>query len=544
MKKNYIDILGYHIIKNDDDKILRKNAKKELTVSPMNNMYGDDIIKYKQYVDTDDELIIPRYYGIKKFGKVDMNFNPEKSTMDFKSTLRDYQIPITDKCIEHILKYGGGQLSVPCGRGKTVMAIYIAYKLGLKTLVLTHQSFLQDQWIERIKFFTGEDAGMIRQDIVRIENKNIVVGMVQSIGKRDYGDIFNRFGLIICDECHHYASKYFSQCLSKVGAQYTLGLSATLYRNDGLVRVVNWYLGDVAYKEKMKTNNQVVVKMLNFTSKNKLFKESTKMVKGVRLPNCTKMLGNLVDIKSRNSMLINIIDSLRKDPNRKILILSGRKLAHLPNLKKEVDALIKKDIDDGKILEDECKTYFYTGDCSQKERFEAEKNADIIFGTYHMAQEGLDIERLNTIILATPKKDVVQAVGRILRKVLNDGDIRPLIIDITDNLSIFPKQALVREKLYNQNDYAMQYYYLLEDAFISPKQYVELQGGNSDGICDMMPKDYDEILKVPPVEMIINNSSSDNEDEDEEKKNAKNQYQKKPKYIKKEEPDVFDVFDL
>jgi superfamily II DNA or RNA helicase len=551
--KPYLDINGYHIKKSNFTPKELKTLKKELTVAPVNNMYGNnnDDLCYEQYAENDEEIIVPRFFGVKKYGEPEYKFEPEKVNLKFQSKLRDYQEPIVETGINHILKTGGGEISVPCGRGKTVMAIYIAHRLGLKTLVIVHQSFLQDQWADRIKFFTGEDVGIIRQDKVKVDGKKIVVGMIQSIASRDYGDIFDDFGLVIYDECHHYASKWFSQAIAKLGAKYILGLSATLYRADGLVKVVHWYMGDVAYKERMKTNNQVVVKMLTFNSKDKKrFKETTRMVNGVRIANCTKMLNNLVDIKTRDKMLVNIINTLRKDPERKILVLSGRKISHLPKLKNEIDAFIKKDIEEGKLVEGECQTYYYTGDCKQKERQEAEKNADIIFGTYSMAQEGLDIPRLNTIVLATPKKDVVQAVGRILRKQLEDGDIRPLIVDIIDNVSIFPKQANVREKLYEQSDYIMQYYYILDDKLLSPKEYVNLQGGNSNGVYDIPPKDYDEILKTEPVEFIEGDPSGSDSSNKSKETNSTNssllrrKQRNKEKFAKTDELDVDDVFDI
>ena len=133
-----------------------------------------------------------------------------------------------------------------------------------------------------------------------------------------------------------------------------------------------------------------------------------------------QMVSNLSEIKSRNDVIINIIDELRKNPERKILVLSGRK-AHLKLMKDEIDERIQKDIDNKKILKDECKTFYYIGDLKQSERKNAEQHADILFAIYDMAHEGLDIDRLNTIILASPKKDVVQSVGRILRKILISG---------------------------------------------------------------------------------------------------------------------------
>ena len=538
MSKNYIDRYGYHIKKKKLDENELKSLKKELTVSPGNNMYGTEDIFYEQYTETEKEIIIPRYFGMKKYGEPKKyKFNPEETKIPFVSKLRDYQEPIVEKCVNHILQYGGGHLSVPCGRGKTVMAIYIAHKLGLKTLVLTHQSFLQDQWVDRIKFFTGEDAGIIRQDKVNVDGKNIVVGMIHSIASRDYGDIFEQFGLIICDECHHYASKWFSNTISKLGGKYTLGLSATLYRNDGLIKVVHWYLGEVAYKEKIKTNNQVVVKLLNFSSKHKKFKEITSRVNGINLPNCTKMLNNLVENKERDIILINTINELRQQPGRKILVLSGRKSSHLPNLKKEIDAFIDLDLNSGKLLPGECNTYYYTGDCKQSERFEAEKNADIIFATYHMAQEGLDIPRLNTVVFATPKKDIVQAVGRILRKELQNGDIRPLIVDIVDNLTVFTKQANVREKFYVQSDYKLDYYYFLDKNPISPKQYIEIKKEECAGICDKAPNNFKEIMNVDAVEFFCVDNITNSDD-------SENLIKKKKKFTKQEDLNVEDVFDL
>ena len=66
-----------------------------------------------------------------------------------------------------------------------------------------------------------------------------------------------------------------------------------------------------------------------------------------------------------------------------------------------------------------------------------------------MSSEGLDIPTLNTIILATSRKNVEQSVGRILRK--QDGyEIDPLIIDIVDNLKQFKNQGNIRKRHYKK----------------------------------------------------------------------------------------------
>ena len=69
-----------------------------------------------------------------------------------------------------------------------------------------------------------------------------------------------------------------------------------------------------------------------------------------------------------------------------------------------------------------------------------------------MASEGMDIPKLNTVILASPKSDVEQSVEKFREKAC-DRTHHPLIIDIIDDFSLFKKQAEKRQKLYNKNNY-------------------------------------------------------------------------------------------
>ena len=73
----------------------------------------------------------------------------------------------------------------------------------------------------------------------------------------------------------------------------------------------------------------------------------------------------------------------------------------------------------------------------------------IIIATYAMAEEGLDIKTLTTLVMATPKTDVRQAVGRILRQ----KHSKPLIVDIVDQHDIFSRQWLKRKRYYKKQKY-------------------------------------------------------------------------------------------
>ena len=503
---------GYRLNKEKFTKEQIDEIKEELTVKPIS--FNDaDIEPYAIYRETPSELIIPRHYGVGKLGKHDIDtFKHATTKMQFLKNLRDYQEDICVKCVRYLQNHNGGILSVPCGRGKTVMALKLACILGLKTLVVVHKSFLQDQWVARINQFTDAKVGIIRQDKIKVANVDIVVGMLQSIAMKDYDPkIFDDFGCVIYDECHHTASKIYVNALYKTCGKYTIGLSATPKRADGLTKVINWYIGNMMYSEKQQKNLQVVAKILYYKSNHPNFKEYKKWYLKTRksLPDTVKMITNLCDSDERNMHLVNIINELRKNPERKILVLSERK-QHLTDLKTFVDSSIQKDIENGIILPNECISCFYTGDCTREERNMAEEDGDILFATTGLANEGLDIERLNTIILATPMRKITQAIGRIMRKILKTGDIRPLIIDFSDKLSSFVSQSNDREKEYINTDYKIEHYYIRNANLVTFDAYMLEEGYLDQEDIDAIPDkpnyipQWSNVLNIDNVQNIAN----------------------------------------
>ena len=142
-----------------------------------------------------------------------------------------------------------------------------------------------------------------------------------------------------------------------------------------------------------------------------------------------------------------LISEIKKclDDGRKILVLSDRR-DHLKNIKEELDKL------------EGYTSGFYLGGMKQKELQETEK-ANVILGTFSMASEGFDCKYpLNTIFLASPKSNIEQAVGRILRQEAQYRTHIPLIVDISDEFSLFAKQALKRIRFYKKNNYSISYY--------------------------------------------------------------------------------------
>ena len=465
---------GYVIDKSKITKRKLTQIKKELTVKPyVHPDFATDIEPFKLFKENETHLSMPRFYAIKHFGSPirEVSMEGVKIKTKFKGELRPKQLPIVEKTIKHLSECGGGILSLHCGFGKTVLALNIACQLGVKTLVIVHKTFLQNQWYDRIKQFTNARVGLIRQKKVEIRRKDIVVGMLQSIAMIDYSqDLFDEFGCIIVDECHHSPSRVFSRALIKTGGQYIIGLSATPRRADGLTRVLHWYLGDIICDIKRKGDNRVIVKAFNYESTDPLFAEKRRYFNGRLVLNNPIMINNICNIKARNQFIIKILDNLRKRDGRKILVL-GDRIKHLETLKEEMDKILKNEIDDNVLIEGECTTAFYIGRMKQYELEEAE-DATIIFASNGMAKEGLDIPGLNALLLITGKKNIVQSIGRIMRKPIKDGDIYPMIIDIMDQLSIFQKWSDTRRKYYEKCKYRINFYQVWNEECVSMRDYL------------------------------------------------------------------------
>jgi superfamily II DNA or RNA helicase len=93
---------------------------------------------------------------------------------------------------------------------------------------------------------------------------------------------------------------------------------------------------------------------------------------------------------------------------------------------------------------------YYVGGMSEVELKKSE-NKQIILSSYQMAQEGLDIPTLNAEFLITPKTDIVQTIGRILRA--KHAISNPIIYDFVDTHEVFQRQWLKRKTYYKKQNY-------------------------------------------------------------------------------------------
>lgn len=416
--------------------------KRELTVRPQTNALGSSgpgfgpSFKVFRQVKGEKSLVVPRYYGLGRFGPPSRDARPACAGAPgivFTGRLRDAtrQPEAFAAGVKAFEDTGGGVLSLPCGFGKTTCALALSAHLNVRTMIVVHKEFLANQWVDKIKeFCPTATIGRVQGDTFDVE-KDFVIAMIQTMCMREFDKkAFDSIGLLVVDEAHHIGAPAFSQFMFKVCPRYTLGLTATPERKDGLTRLLYWFLGPEFFKVERVNQGTTKVTTLNYTDE--AFKESPPVTRFGQL-NMAGMINIVTELEARNDLIVETAEDALAT-GRRVLILSDRR-EHCFYLQNRLGSNAK----------------LYVGGMKEKDLEESAKSP-IVVATFQLAHEGLDIPALDTVILATPKSDIKQSIGRIMRETagkLND----PLIFDIADSWSVFFAMYRKRLKVYREGGF-------------------------------------------------------------------------------------------
>jgi len=430
---------GYQISVENSTEI-----KRELTVRPLTNeSVGIPAPSFKVFrvvkgvtsQPSAASVLVPRYYGLTKFGSPTRDVRADyvrAPHLTFVGRLRDAtrQPEAFAAGVKAFEECGGGVLSLDAGFGKTTVSLALAAHLKVRTLIVVHKEFLANQWRDRInEFCPSATIGRIQQGILDTD-KDFVIAMIQTLCSRGEDMIppktFDQFGLLIVDEAHHIGASAFSQAMFRFCPKYTLGLTATPDRKDGLTRILYWFLGPEFFRVQRTGQKTTRVECVQF--KSELFKESPPVTRFGKL-NMAEMINIVTEIPERNTVMCGLVREALKG-TRRVLILSDRR-THCHYFHQEFGPEVSG---------------LYYGGLGEAELAESSKKR-VVIGTFAMAQEGLDIPVLDTVILASPKSDIVQAIGRIMRETPGKQN-DPLIYDIVDHWSVFHAMARKRANVY------------------------------------------------------------------------------------------------
>lgn len=402
---------------------------------PVNLAEADDNFLYvpRQFVP-DAEYLDCRSWGEKIDIAVNCKYGPRNED----------QKRVVEESIA--LLRGGNSFLVEAstGFGKTYVGCMMTVDTAVKTLIVVTKEDSRDGWKNDFKKFTDltdADIGFIQGTKTQVAGKKVCIGMVQTLYKGKLPDwVYHEFGLIIFDEVHHMAADKFSRVCFRFSARLRVGLSATPRRTDGKEFVFESHIGPVGVVAKLiplrpriifvKSEWRLPRKKDEVTGEEKPMAHSPG-----KLGHVMKMLaGN----KKRNDLIVQFIKACY-DRGRYVVGLSDLGVdLYLGRMRQMlVEAGIpSKDIS------------YYVSGLSKEERYKAVAKR-VTLATYGMAAEATDVPWWSAGVMMTPRSNVEQPLGRILREYPDKPE--PVWFDIMDEDSwVFRRYHKKRMQVYRQ----------------------------------------------------------------------------------------------
>ncbi|HEY5367608.1 MAG TPA: DEAD/DEAH box helicase, partial [Hanamia sp.] len=368
-----------------------------------------------------------------KYLLVDERKKLTEINFSFKATLHDYQ----QEAVNYTDKKEIGIISAPPGSGKTLIGLGIVANKKQPALIIVHRKQLFDQWIERIQSFLG----IAKPFIGKIESgqqkigTHITVAMIQSLATiNSENELFNSFGLIIIDECHHVPAKTFRQVIRNFSSYYLYGLTATPIRKNNDEKLIFIHIGDVIHEVKFSSEDNSPSKKISV-----IIRETGLSVPFNYTTDKSETLYQiLIHDSARNKL---IVDDIKREAN------NGRIILVLTERKSHIDTLHQ-------YLKNSYEVITISGEDSQSARNSKLKQINeghfqVLISTGQFLGEGADIDKLECLILAYPfafEGKLIQYIGRVQREV-----ITPVIYDYRDiNIDYLEKQFRQRNRYYKK----------------------------------------------------------------------------------------------
>ena len=417
------------------------------------------------------QYIVPRYY-IGELGKY--GNEGRDVTIDFKFRLRDYQQNFWDEHSHCLDESTGILFEAGCGSGKTIMAIYFSVLRGKQSMVLVPTYYLAKQWEQRIKESTDASCVILtaKDSEVPVDRDFTIVTMDLFTCRHLPEELIKNIGHVILDEAQRVGADTYLPILDEVPAKYRTALTATFRRADGVHKILQYHFGthikmESRFPKPFVYGMRTGVEVRGVVSKNRKYSRLLEFLDSVGHPYhetesaiefkpTEELRYKLEDVyksgaltktayhevasclSKASEMSYSVVESYldshsgrRKttirviqeclDAGRTVLFLSKRKntLKSLCNYFSEYKPML--------IISE-------TNRRSEEDEVYLQSTCPLIFGVTQLAKEGLDIDRLDTLIIHLPMKDTEQAIGRISR--LCEGKKFPVCLYLLDDSPI------------------------------------------------------------------------------------------------------------
>lgn len=415
---------------------LQKKLIQTLVLIPLENKYGlqDPIDVYDIFILNEITYIsVPLFYYLSNIKNKIENISCieqsyfEHSGFKFEGKLKEKQIEIRDACLSKLNKYKTLLLSLHTGGGKTIIGIYLIYKIKLKCCILVHRKFLIEQWIQRIQQF----APMCKTQVINVKTKiddtaDVYIMNIDSVHKKPK-NFFLNIGLLILDEAHLSCGQGRVQSYFNFQPKYLICLTATPFERPDTTdrQLFNLYLGP--------KSNVHIPMCRTYTA----YKFDTKFFprisysKGGSL-DWSSILEQQADNQKRNQSIINVIKYFK---NINFIVLCKR-ISQTEYLYVKLKELgIDVDVFTGKH-----KTFNF--------------NTRVLVTSYCKTGCGFDWNvttplgiplNMGLIVASDVEAYFLQYLGRVFR-----SDVEPIVIDFVDKFKPMENHWHTRQKKYEE----------------------------------------------------------------------------------------------
>lgn len=372
--------------------------------------------------------------------------------MSLTKVPRDYQI----NAYVHAVRKRRAVLLSPTASGKSLIIYMLTRHYNSNTLIIVPTTSLVHQMASDFEDY-GFDPGQIHKIMggeEKITDKKIVISTWQSIYKL-HKNWFDRFDLVIGDECHLFKAKSLTTIMTNLpSCKHRFGFTGTLDGTQTNKMVLEGLFGPVT---RVTTTSELMQKgtVASLKIKALVLKYPDHIKKEVSKLDYQKELDFIVTNQSRNKFIKNLV-----------LSLTGNTIVFFNFVDKH-----------GKVLYDMIKdeagarpVYFISGEVSAYDREQIRHSVEtktdcIILASSGTTSTGVNIVNLQNLVFTSPSKSRIrnlQSIGRVLRK---SGDkVSATLYDIADDLSWKSKKNhtilhfLERIKIYSSESFDYKIY--------------------------------------------------------------------------------------
>jgi superfamily II DNA or RNA helicase len=358
--------------------------------------------------------LIPEYYDI-----IDRRVEVPAEFPEFKFKLRESQQVVYDQINSDAF------INAWTSWGKTFTALAIAGKLKQKTLIIVHTIALREQWAQEVRKVYGFEPSIIGSGKVDM-SAPITIGNVQSLAKMPRHLLEKTFGTIMVDECHHIPSKTFSTLIDTSHAKYKIGLSASSKRKDKLHILFSDFFSKKTFTPPRENYVTPTIHRVSIP---------------IRLADGAQSWAEKVNdlcYSEDYQRYIALIAASYAAKGHKVLVVAARTqlLERCHELTPDSVCIIGSTKDRQQNLD----------------KIKAE--AKVLYGSINIFSEGISVNELSCLIMATPLNNeplLEQLIGRVIRK--SEGKLDPIIVDIQLMGKTVANQAQLRKAYYLKQGY-------------------------------------------------------------------------------------------